>query len=337
MSSFTKSEVTVMLIKTPPFPPNIQIELTNICNARCITCPVATMAREREIMDFGLFTRIIGELKRHNFHGWVFPFLNGESLLVPDFAAYMRLVRREIPQARIYLTTNASRLSDELGRRLLENDALDILCVSFDGGTRQAYETVRRGLSFDEVRQNVHAFIGNRNRMGQKKPEVTLSMVLTPENIHTKEALKREFADADSIDFSLMFNWAGQLKGGEKRSYFWGKGNFCPRMYNLLTVLVNGDIALCCFDYEGRQIVGSIQEATIEEVWRGQALASKRQLLAKRRFEELPLCHDCDWINHNLITQQLFKLNYLLDVPFPRLARLGVTLYKSALGLVRRR
>ena len=48
------------------FPRKIQIEPTNICNARCVMCPLKDMKRKTGYMDFELYRKIIDETSIHN-------------------------------------------------------------------------------------------------------------------------------------------------------------------------------------------------------------------------------------------------------------------------------
>jgi len=323
-------------MKLAEFPPNVQIELNNFCNARCITCPIPTMKRKSEIMDFGLFSKIISELEAREFRGQVLPFLNGEALLVPNVLDYLRLIKSRLPESAVTLYTNASKLSDELGRTILRERLLDTLAISFDGGTKKSYEAVCRGLSFESVKENVHRFVGNRDKLPIGKPRVRITMVVTPENCHTKRDLHEEFKDADEIDFCFMFNFAGVISKAPEGRYgrlrnLLTKSNFCPQMFEQIYILVNGDVCLCCFDYEGKEIVGNVKESSIEEVWLGGKLTLKREQLRKRAFLELPLCRNCDVINHNLVTQLFLRMRPLIQSKFPKVANTVVKLYKRVL------
>lgn len=79
-------------------------------------------------------------------------------------------------------------------------------------------------------------------------------------------------------------------------------------MNNCLTILVNGDVALCCFDYEGKVILENVRNSTIKEIWNGEKLRNVRESLKNREFEKLPLCANCDVINNNILTRQIIKL-----------------------------
>lgn len=322
-------------MKLPMFPKTVQIEVCNFCNAECITCPISNMKRKREIMNFELFKKIVFELEERNFAGEILPFLNGESLLVLNFTDYLRLIKAKVPRARVTLYTNASKLNDQLGRIILREGLLDTLVISFDGATRDSYESIRRGLSFEKVKENVHRFIRHRNELKMAKPRVTITMVVTPENRYTKQALKKEFKDADNINFSFMFNWGGAVVSSKvkysKGKYFLTKNNFCRYMYHHLNILVNGDVCLCCFDYEGKEILGNAKAQSIQEIWSGEQFQTRRERLRRRMFSELPLCRECNVINHNLIVQQLIKVQPQIERKFPKFAGAVLELYKSIL------
>ena len=318
------------------FPPNVQIEINNFCNARCVTCPISTMKRKPEIMNFGLFSKIISEVEEREFSGQVLPFLSGESLSVPNVLDYLKLIKSRIPKSAVTLYTNASKLSNELGKTMLRERLLNTLVISFDGGTKESYEAVRRGLKFESVRENVHRFIENRNKLQVGKPRVRITMVVTPENCHTKRDLSEEFKDADEIDFCFMFNWAGAISRTPEGRYgrlrnLLTKSNFCPQIYEQICILVNGDVCLCCFDYEGKEIIGNVKENSIAEIWQGKKFALKREQLRKRAFSELPLCRNCNAIGHNLAIQLLLKMRPFIQSKFPKVDNTIVKLYKLAL------
>ena len=289
------------------------------------------MERKPEIMGIDIFGRIIDELADRHFTGGILPFLNGEALLAPNLIDYLELIREKVPQASIDLFTNASKLNTQTQHKILKRNLLDALTVSFDGGTKDSYESVRGNLSFEEVKHNVHSFISNRDRQSKRKPKIEIAMVVAPENYRTKKELKEEFGDADRVNYSFMFNWGGQLKGRQKNTGYSGKCNFCPRMNQFLTILVTGDVALCCFDYEGSEIVGNIKTSSIEEIWLGETLEAKREHLRKREFDELLLCSDCNYIDYNPITQQMLKIKLLTERNFPHFTRFAENLYKVAM------
>ncbi|GAB4250071.1 MAG: SPASM domain-containing protein [Acidobacteriota bacterium] len=308
----------------PDFPDHVYVELTNVCNARCTICATPTMQRPRKVMELELFRKIVEECARRR-PRWLLPFLHGETLLVPGVLDYFRLARRLAPDTRINLTTNGSKLSPEISEAILRERLVDHLIVSIDGGDRETFEAIRLGLSYDEVRGNVLGFLRRRNDLGLDRPKVSIAMVTTTENKATRRRLAAAWKEADEVRFSVYFNWAGQLDG-ERRPP--NKINFCERLYHYITVLVDGRVALCCFDSDGEHILGDVRRSSLHEIWHSPAFQEKRKALYRKDFKQLPLCERCDYLNHPDWATPLLRRRLAWEERFPRVAAWAGRAYK---------
>jgi len=47
--------------KAPHWPDIVQIESTNLCNAKCVFCPRDEMHRRQGVMDFELYRKVVDE------------------------------------------------------------------------------------------------------------------------------------------------------------------------------------------------------------------------------------------------------------------------------------
>ena len=47
--------------RTPRWPDIVQIESTNLCNAKCVFCPRDEMHRRQGVMDMDLFKKVVDE------------------------------------------------------------------------------------------------------------------------------------------------------------------------------------------------------------------------------------------------------------------------------------
>ncbi len=245
------------MYRYPEFPDHVYVELTNICNARCTICATPAMKRPRKIMTQELFAKLARECGQRGARK-LLPFLHGESLLVPGVLDYFREARRLAPETHINLTTNGSRLDEEIGDALLRERLVDSVIVSIDGGDRETYEGIRIGLNYDEVRDNVLRFIRRRDELGMSRPHVAIAMVTVDENRHTRERLRETWKEADEVRFSVYFNWAGRLTNRGRPPH---KVNFCERLYHYITILADGRVAMCCFDSEAEHAVGDVNQA----------------------------------------------------------------------------
>ena len=105
-----------------PFPPEIWIENTNCCNARCIMCPREKHTRPLGFMEFSLFERLIEEIARHknevqrvHFHNY------GEPLLDEKLLERIKLAK-SLGIRHVYFVTNASMLTPEKSRELIKEN-----------------------------------------------------------------------------------------------------------------------------------------------------------------------------------------------------------------------
>jgi MoaA/NifB/PqqE/SkfB family radical SAM enzyme len=310
--------------RVPGFPDQVYVELTNACNARCTTCATPQMVRPRAIMPQELFRRIIDQCAEHGARK-ILPFLHGESFLVPEILDYFAYVRRHAPDSHLNVTTNGSKLTPEMTERILRDDLLDSMIFSIDGGDRRTFESIRLGLSYDEVRGNALHLIRRRNALGKKRPHVSVAMVTTPENRHTRAQLQEAWKEADQVRFSVFFNWAGQI---QKETACSQKQNFCERLFHYMTILADGRVALCCFDSEGHHVVGDASTMPLIDIWRSPELARLRRLMFERQFDELPLCSRCDFINQPAWAQKAIRYHPLMQQKFPKATFHLENLYK---------
>ena len=68
----------------------------------------------------------------------------------------------------------------------------------------------------------------------------------------------------------------------------------CVRVWNTLTILANGDVALCCLDYDGQVILGHLDEkTTIHDIFTNAESKRIRKLHTTASQDEIPLCAGC--------------------------------------------
>lgn len=267
-----------------PFPPIIRIETTNLCNAACSFCPHNTMLRPTGIMDQGLFEKLITEcaaqgvktLHLHNF---------GEPLLDDKLPERISLAK-EMGIERVKIFTNGSKLTGDIAKKLIES-GLDEIKISIDGADAKEFSRIRKGLSLDRIIVNLRGF--NTMRKENLNPNVP-SLVAACSQTSDKKATQKFLAGiVDDIDYGKLHNWGGVLGHFKKRNI----RKPCARVWQTFTVLWNGEVSICCLDYDGSEIMGNMADQTIAEVWRNQRYESIRRLHSLSRQDEIPVCREC--------------------------------------------
>lgn len=264
------------------FPATINIETTNICNASCTICPHSRMIRPKGVMEEALYRKVIDEcaaqgcrsVHLHNF---------GEPLFdpaLPQRIAYAKT--KGIKSVKIF--TNASLLHGQKAQDLLES-GIDEIKVSIDGADREEFESIRRGLNYEEVTSNIRRFVSLRNERQQRTPRLIVACSTTSSMRRSMDHLKTV---VDEYDFGRLHNWAGQTESARSRLR-----KPCARVWRTFTILWNGDVALCCLDFEGEAKLGNVNQASVEGIWKSPGYTRIKSCHRDGSQHQIAICRKC--------------------------------------------
>lgn len=144
---------------TPALPPVVatepviaNIEVTTRCNLRCPFCARTGSGRPDADMSPALFARILDLLP----HAWRVTLVGlGEPLLHPDLPVLVSAAAAR--GRRVSVATNATHLSPDLSRRLVDA-GLSGIAFSLDSVDPDAAARLRPGTPIDAVLSNIRAF-----------------------------------------------------------------------------------------------------------------------------------------------------------------------------------
>ncbi len=251
-----------------PLPEILQIEATNLCNARCVFCPRERMERKLGVMDVTLFRRIVDEaaalgirfVRMHNY---------GESFIDRHLLEKIRYAKaRGI--AEVGLISNGSLLTEETARGAIEA-GLDVINISVDAAGKDVFERTRVGLKYDQVMANIEGLVRARASIGATRPKLILSFVRQENSDDERAFIEKWRQVADKVHVTDLHNWAGTLHTRSDVRFP------CYRPWLTFTVLWDGRVSLCCADFDGREILGDLRTQTIAEVWNGPAFRAARR------------------------------------------------------------
>jgi radical SAM protein with 4Fe4S-binding SPASM domain len=287
LSSNAKS-VRRLLLKTgrdraPRLPDIVQIESTNLCNAKCVFCPRDEMHRRQGVMDLDLFRKIVDEcaalgITHVRVHNYGEPFLDKQLVEKVRYAKQRGI-------AEVGMISNGSLITEELARGMVEA-GLDAINISVDAAGKEIFESTRLNLDYETVVGNIRTLVRVRGELGRRRPRLILSFV-RQNNSADEQAFIHEWGQvADKIHITELHNWAGTLHGRSDVQFP------CYRLWQTFTVLWDGRVSLCCADYDGRNVLGDLRASTIAEIWNSPAYrAVRRQHLESGGPE---ICRSCD-------------------------------------------
>lgn len=273
-------------------PPILLIENTNLCNAHCIICSRDLMTREIGFMNFNLFKKIIDEgielgCTSIKITGFGEPFMDKEIFEKIKYAKARKI-------SYVCVFTNGSLLHDSLLVKIIDS-GLDEIFFSIDTGIKEDFERIRKNLSFDKVDAAVEKMQQIKKEKHMVKPIVSINAVETGENSQDIKSLYKRYQKVvDRISVQLANNWTSQDKD---ITVFKDSGDFyqypCPYPYFYLMIRHNGDVSICCFDFNSKTTLGNAEFESLKNIWQGPAMTEIRQLLQQGRRRQIKACQYC--------------------------------------------
>jgi radical SAM protein with 4Fe4S-binding SPASM domain len=272
-------------------PTILQIENTNLCNAKCIMCPHTIMKRKNKTMSLNEFKHIIDNvlesyrIKKLVITGFGEPFADKRIIDKIDY------VNKKYPYLKLDLFTNASLLdnktSDELIKRKIERITFSI------NSTKKNYHNIV-GLDYENTKNNVLYFL-KQKKLTKNRILVNVSLMILKENEKDiKEFVKFWGRHADSVRVYTPSNWAGNIKFNYiTKNPIKNKRWPCFVLWNNITVDVEGNIIMCCRDYESVVKFGNLLKEDIKEIRKGKKFKALLENHMMHKFNT-SVCSRCD-------------------------------------------
>ncbi|MBF0235679.1 MAG: SPASM domain-containing protein [Desulfamplus sp.] len=233
----------------------------------------------------------------------------GETILHPQIDTMIKMVDRAGLISVISL--NPATLNENISRKIVDAGP-GIVCFSLDAFTDSGLRKVR-GIkkTYHKCIELMDSFI----KIARNSDRIIVKVIQTvalDENSgrsynSTRKAiaeLKTKYPEPDVVFYSADNTGFGDLDLVEKTKTG-GSGPLlknaspCAAPFSEVSVLWNGDVVLCCYDYDGFNVVGNIRDNTIEEIWKGKIIEKIREIFLARSTEELTLCSRCFLAPHN--------------------------------------
>lgn len=265
------------------WPDIVQIESTNLCNAKCVFCPRDEMHRRQGVMDMDLFKKVVDEcvtlgITHVRVHNYGEPFLDKQLVEKVRYA-------KERGIAEVGMISNGSLISEDIAQGMIDA-GLDAINISVDASGKEVFESTRLNLNYDDVIRNIETLVRLRKAAGRVRPKLILSFVRQNNSVDEQQFIDHWRKIADKIHITDLHNWAGTLNATSDVNYP------CYRMWQTFTVLWDGRVSLCCADFDGRHILGDLRTSTIADVWNGPAYREVRRQHLESGGPEI--CRSCD-------------------------------------------
>lgn len=274
------------------------IETTNACGLRCIMCPRNYMTRKVGFMKLDLFKKIIDQIKDYNDFVWLHLF--GDPLLDRNIGEIIKYTEQAGIQSGI--STNPIMLNEKAISTMMDN-GLSRLVLSIDGTSAQTHNAIRVNSDYEKAMRNLRNFIDIKVKASLKKPQLILSFVTMDINKNEADEFRKMWSieGIDQLWIKKMYTWNNEYEEINKlldekeyrKEHFMDPRLPCSEPWNQLTILWDGRVVPCCYDHDGKIILGDLNRQSIKEIWNGKEIKKLRRQLLTRRFDGNTLCAPC--------------------------------------------
>jgi radical SAM protein with 4Fe4S-binding SPASM domain len=287
-------------LREHPFPPQLVIENTSICNLKCIHCSHRELIRERRTMKRELWDKIVEEIGREAPETEIWPTFYGEALILGyENELWDRLdYADKVGCKNLVLNSNGVLLDrwDNIDKIL--KSPLRRFILSLDGLSKETFEHIRAKAKWDVVYPAVERLCAERIKRGQQYPAITCQFSMMEQNAHEVEGYRAYWqARGAEVKVRPMLEWTAT--GTVRTDTIMHEHEFriaCPWANNTMAIHQDGSVVACAVDYEGKFKVGNVKDITVKEAWQrlGEQL---RKVHRAHRWNDLPdLCKGCgDW------------------------------------------
>lgn len=283
-------------------PYELHLELTNICNAKCVFCPYQYQERAHATMPDDIFEKAVADFVACGGGAVTLTPIVGDALIDPKFVERVRYLR-SFPQIdRILVTTNAILL-DKFGIDEVLASGLTSITISTAGFEESMYRRVYRNAAYERMRRNVLALLEANSRSARP---VVIIIGLRPDRPLEEVMQDPDFQPILEFDPVLDFTWAytpanGRIKREDlpplmRLRKVTSKPEACVQTYNGPIVLTDGEVLACTcvasMDAVDDLRIGNIKDDTLLNLWQGVHLKKLRESFKAKTLN--PTCSGCD-------------------------------------------
>lgn len=316
------------------------IEITDICNLECPTCPRTEIIKRGDTLTgyltidkLDIIKSQLPDLKEIKFQGL------GEPFLTPKAHEKFHYLKKLYPNTQVLSITNAAWKDNVEVEKILQN--VDYLYISIDGHDYETFEKFRLKASFEQMVRNVKRI----KKLAPKNLKISINSTFnyeTAEDLYKCIILAKALG-IDNIRFNLIQNWITEsetdtLKSKRRdfinnislskletenliasvrkmsdlaklldvKAQIIGNSDFkisdCHWGDKMMYMTQKGEILPCGMRCDPKYSFGNIFKTNIEEIWNSDKMVDFREM--KKSDTPPGICMDCPY----LVNSKILKL-----------------------------
>lgn len=289
---------------TAPFPSQIIVDTTEVCNLACIHCPHPEFKKSEHYsaryLTPELNAKLVHEVRDfgYRYTKYLRYTSNGEPLVHPKIFEMLAYAKQH-SKVTVTLTTNGRLLRAPQRQKLIET-GIDLVDISIDANTPETYAKIRVGGDLNQTRGNVLALIEEVKKTGSNLKVVT-SYVEQPQNTHETQDFEKFWNDhgANYVVIRRLHSAAGgrpEIAELMKKDADPTKRTPCVYPWERIVLGPSGNLAFCPADWTHGSSFIDYNTTTIQETWGGEFYRQLRDAHLKNEYSCHKFCGQCpDW------------------------------------------
>lgn len=291
-------------------PRYIVVESVNYCNLKCPVCATSQhMRRAKGAMSIDLFSRLLRQID------WKVKMLNfgysGEPLLNKDL--FLMIQKANSKGMPCGFDTNGTLVEDFAGE--IVDSEVSFINIALDGVSQETIGKYRIGSDFSKIVNGIKKLVKYRKSKNRLHPVISLQFLIMRHNEGELEDIKRLAGELGvdelrikTFNLDLGFWLSPDQKKEISRDFLpvnpeysryvvSGTKKILPRKrtacfypFTSPVILHNGDVSLCCLDFNGEYIIGNITKNSLKDIWRSKLYRDYRDRIIGNRLE---VCQKC--------------------------------------------
>lgn len=269
------------------YPPCIQIELSSICNYRCVFCYQKYLNKYKDIngvMDLKTYKNIIDKIEGKV--QFVSLASRGEPFLCKNINEMLKYSKGKFLSLKI--NTNASVLKEDNIHAILRGGVATIV-FSVDAVDKERYESMRINGNFEKVIKNIEKFQNIREKYYSNSKIISRISGVKIDKFQQIEEMKSFWGSL--VDQVVMVSYCPWENTYELEKN--GIIDSCKELWRRMFIWHNGNINPCENDFLSFLSIGNVNDGSIKDMWGSLSYEKIRKKHIDKKRYKLEPCSRC--------------------------------------------
>lgn len=302
----------------------VRIEVATTCNAKCVFCPHPTdeFTRAKKIMSFDDYKYYLDKVIDTMGDSITDIGFSGFGEIFTDKNIVDKFKYADTKGRDIHVLTNGSLMTKDQMDEMFKLNIKDIR-ISIHTSNPDNYDNIMlfKGdkTNYNSVKNNIDYIIDNKpDRM-----DLILTAVVTEDIADDVEQLIKDYDDRCYLEIWKPHNW---VYGKDYRNINKvAVKKTCGRPFHgPIEVLNNGDIIMCCFDFNATMVLGNLKEQSLVDIYNSDIFNKLLETHTAGTCGTSDLiCNGCDQLH---VTEDIIIHNNRIDDKEVRLTKTSTNL-----------